>query len=294
MAFGLYSFGVSRLLFYLKVSRPGLWFQTLWLYVLPVAAQRHFDSWNFWLGALFVLFPLNFLVYGWNDMVDTATDRINPRKNSFLFGAQGSAEELRELPRAMALVLIPFVLLFTVLGGWKLFAILLGMVGMIALYNLPGRGLRSRPPLELLNQLGYLLILPFSILLNRTGDFPWQSVGYLVLFCTHAHLMGEIMDVVPDRRTGRQTTATVLGIIPSKLAVAFLVLVESILILAVFRDKVMGGFLAFGVLWLLADLAVFGDRSYTRNQFLLFGIGLNAAGFASMVWIWYAGTLSRL
>lgn len=227
-------------------------------------------------------------------MVDTETDRINPRKDSFLFGARGSQEELRSLPRAILLVFVPCVLFFTVLGGWKIFAILLGMAGMTALYNLPKRGLRGRPPLELLNQLGYLLVLPFSILLNRTGDFPWQSVGYLVLFCTHAHLMGEVMDVVPDRRAGRRTTATVMGIIPTKLAVAFLVLVESVLILAVFHDVVMGGFLAFGVLWLLGNLLVFRDKSYTRNQFLLFGIGLNAAGFASMVWIWYAGTLSKL
>ncbi len=283
----------DKILFYLKVSRPGLWFQTVWLYVLPVLAAPHLDG-VLLLGLAYVLFPLNFLVYGWNDRVDQETDRINPRKDSFLFGARGTASQLASLPLAIVLVNAPFFLIFAFLRGPVMAAILFGMVFFTWIYNLPRHGLRGRPPLELLNQLGYLLILPFSILLNETVSLPWQSVGYLTLFCTHAHLMGEIMDVEPDRKTGRRTTATVLGVVPTKVLVLCLVLVEAIIIQLVFQDAVLGGFLLFGAVWLLADIAIFRDHSYSKNQFLLFGAGLNAAGFASMAWVWFSGTLTRL
>ncbi|MEM8907345.1 MAG: hypothetical protein AAGD05_05815, partial [Bacteroidota bacterium] len=76
-------------LFWLKVSRPGLWFATLWLYFLPTSQMSLLHSWPFWLGLVYVTFPLNLLVYGWNDIVDQPIDAFNPRKDSYWFGAKG-------------------------------------------------------------------------------------------------------------------------------------------------------------------------------------------------------------
>jgi len=53
---------LHRLLFFLKVSRPGLWFQTLWIYLLPTSATSAWLSPPFWLGLVYVTFPLNFLM----------------------------------------------------------------------------------------------------------------------------------------------------------------------------------------------------------------------------------------
>ena len=285
---------LDRCIFFLKVSRPGLWFQTLWLYLLPVAGQPRLGSWAFWLGAVYVLFPLNFLVYGWNDCVDREVDRANPRKDSFLFGARGTPAQLASLPLIMALTNLPFFVALSCSAGWKMAAVLAAILLVLALYNLPRRGLRGRPPLELLNQLGYLLILPLSILLNGTPRLPSSSVLYLVLFCTHAHLMGEIMDVPPDRAAGRRTTATILGPLPVKVIVMALLLVESALMGFVFRDAVLGVFLLLGAGWMVLDMIVFRTRPYTPAEFLLFGAALNVVGFASIAWIWFTGTLTRL
>lgn len=285
---------LHRLLFILKASRPGLWFQTIWLYVLPVAAMAESDPVRFWAGMIFVTLPLSLLVYGWNDIVDRETDAQNPRKDSFLFGARGTAEQLAGLPLAIVLVNAPFFLAFILLAGWRMAMVLVGMVLVNWLYNLPRRGLRGRPPFELLNQLGYLLLLPFSILLNQAPMVPWQSVAYLVLFCTHAHLMGEIMDAEPDRRSGRRTTATVIGILPVKVIVLLMIVTEAWLIMRVFGDEVLGAFLLFGCAWLVFDILYFRARSYSHRQFLVFGAALNVAGFASMAWVWYSGTLVRL
>jgi len=65
---------MKQLLFYLKVSRPGLWFPTIWLYMLPFGGHQFWVEPMFWLGLLYVTFPLNFLIYGWNDIVDYETE----------------------------------------------------------------------------------------------------------------------------------------------------------------------------------------------------------------------------
>ena len=281
-------------LFWLKVSRPGLWFQTLWLYTLPTSRLPVLHSPLFWLGLVYVTFPLNFLVYGWNDIVDFENDRHNPRKDSFLFGARGTRGQLARLPLALAVAQIPFFIAFVMLRGWTMAGILAAMLVVNLLYNLPRSGWRGRPPLELINQAGYLLILPLSVLLNETPAVSWAAVGYLVLFCTHSHLMGEVMDVIPDEEAGRLTTARVLGIARTKAIILALVIFEGLLLGLRFHDWILGGFLFLGAIWLALDLfVIYRDRPYTRTEFRLFGYGINAAGFASMAWVWETGTLTR-
>jgi 4-hydroxybenzoate polyprenyltransferase len=278
--------------FRFQVSRPGLWFQTVWLYLLPTAGREDLlGSWRFWLGLAFVSYPLNLLVYGWNDVVDREIDLLNPRKGSWIFGARGSREQLERLPRFIAAVFVPSAVLLAIVEP-RLAILLAAMVAVNAAYNAPRRGLRSRPPFELLNQLGYLLILPFSSWLNEVEPVRWAAVGYLVLFCTHAHLIGEIMDVEPDRASGRSTTATVLGVRATKAVVLALVVVEGCVLAVVFDELVLGAFLLFGALWLLADLVLLDPtRRYSRGEYRLLGIALNLSGFASIGWIWLRGGL---
>jgi 4-hydroxybenzoate polyprenyltransferase len=286
---------MKRALLWLKVSRPGLWFQTLWLYTLPTSQSAVFHSFAFWLGLAYVTFPLNFLAYGWNDIVDFENDQNNPRKDSFLFGARGSKEELTRLPLAIVLVQAPFFAVFLCLPhGLMIGLLLVGIIIANLLYNLPHAGWRGCPPLELINQAGYLLILPLSVILNQTTAVSWAAVGYLILFCTHSHLMGEVMDVIPDARANRNTTARVLGVKATKLIVVGMVITEGLLLGFRFRDWVLGGFLLLGSVWLLLDLfVIYRDRPYTRNEFRLFGLAINASGFASMIWVWNVGTLMR-
>jgi 4-hydroxybenzoate polyprenyltransferase len=278
--------------FRLQVSRPGLWFQTVWLYLLPTAGRPELlESGRFWLGLAWVCYPLNLLVYGWNDIVDQEVDRLNPRKGSWIFGARGTPAQLARLPRWIALVIVASSLSLAFLEP-RTILLVVGMVGLNAAYNAPRRGLRSRPPLELLNQLGYLLVLPLGSWLNEIPAVPWSAVGYLALFCTHAHLIGEVMDVAPDREAGRRTTATVLGVRATKALVLALVVAEGVLLLLVFGEWVLGGFLLFGSLWLLADLLVLDpERRYSREEFRLLGLALNLSGFASIGWLWWRGGL---
>ncbi len=285
----------KRLVFWLKSSRPGLWFPTLWLYLLPLGGGAPYSNWKFWLGLGFAALPLNLVVYGWNDLVDADTDRINPRKDSWLFGAAGSDQELASLPGLLLVTSALSVSVFTWIGGAQM---LIGFatLGLILwAYNYPGQGLRGRPPWELFCQGGYLLVVPFSTLLNGAAWLPLPTWFYLVLFALQSHLMGEVMDIEPDREAGRKTTATQLGPIRTKLVIMAIVATEAALLIWLYRDYVFGGMLVLAWLWLVLDLTwVFGGRAYTLGQMRLFGVGANLLALGSMAYVWWSGCLLSL
>ncbi|MFK7810636.1 MAG: UbiA family prenyltransferase [Saprospiraceae bacterium] len=283
---------INKFLFWLKVSRPGLWFATIWLYLLPTSQMDIWQSTPFWLGFLYITFPLNFLVYGWNDMVDLKTDALNPRKDSFLFGARGTAAQLEVLWKPMLIVQLFTVPYFIWLVGWKMLLLFTALFFVNWIYNLPERGLRSKPPFELFCQLGYLLIAPFSIFINDTSALPLLTYFYLFLFAIQSHLMGEVMDIEPDRAAGRKTTATILGMKKTKLIIIGVVLTEVLILTICFRELIFGGMLAIGLLWLILDLfIIYKTKRYTIQQMKLFGLLSNVVAIVSMAYVWYSACL---
>ena len=286
----------SDAIFILQASRPGLWSTQVWFFLLPLGQRNVFHSTAFWLGVFYCTFPLGLLLYGWNDCVDFEIDRINPRKGTFLFGARGTLDQLHRLPLAMALVQAPFVLAFLYLVGPK---VLLFFAGSIAiggmLYNWPRYGWKGRPPLELLNQSGYLLVFALSSWLNRAPQLPWQAMLFSTLFAMHSHLFGEIMDIEPDRASGRRTTATVIGRIWTKLLIAALLAAECGLVFVFFHDMILSGFLLASGLWFLLDAAfVWRERPYTPRQMKYALLAWNVIALASMPWVWWRASLTVL
>lgn len=283
---------LKKLIFYLKVSRPGLWFATIWLYILPTS---HLDIWNstpFWYGLFYICFPLNFLVYGWNDIVDQKTDALNPRKDTFWFGAKGTPKQLKKLWIPIFITQLVFYPYIVYIGGIKMLGLLLAFTIINGLYNLPKHGLRSHPPLELLCQIGYLLIVPLSIWINQTENIPWTTYFYLLLFAFQSHLIGEVMDIEPDRKAKRKTTATVIGMKKTKLLIILIVAAEVTLLFTVYQEYIFGSMLAIGLIWLLIDLfLVFKTNTYSLAQMKLFGLMSNILAVVSMAYVWYSGCL---
>lgn len=276
----------------LKVSRPGLWFQTLWLYILPLAAGVDWRDPVVWVGLLYVTFPLNLMVYGWNDYVDWEIDQENPRKDSWLFGALAPKETLRKLIPVWVALQVLFAGIFVALDSWRMVALMAGIVGVNATYNATIGGLRGRPPFDLINPIAYMLVVLLSAWLNDTPQVPWQALAYLAAFCLHAQLIGEVMDYWPDKESGRVTSATKLGVKPTKWLILALVGAEGLALGLVFNDWVMGGMLLIAVPWLLADLLfIWKDRQYSRNEYTVAGLGMNGAGLVSMAWVLYSGSL---
>ena len=61
---------LNQLLDIIKISRPGFWPTHVWFYLLPFAERNMFGSLPFWLGGIYVCFPLSLMLYGWNDIGD--------------------------------------------------------------------------------------------------------------------------------------------------------------------------------------------------------------------------------
>lgn len=286
---------IDKISFWLKVSRPGLWFATLWLYLLPTSGLDISTSINFWLGLIYATFPLNFMIYGWNDINDYEVDQKNPRKDSFWFGAKGTQKQLSNLWRPILLVQVATIPFFIWIIGWKMIPLYLCLLSVNYIYNHPQYGLSSKPPLEILCQIGYLLVVPFSVWLNDVEALPWQTYMYLLLFAFQSHLIGEVMDIEPDRKSGRKTTATILGTKKTKMLIILIVLLEVNLLFFVFEEFIFGGMLAIAVLWLLIDLLIiFKTKAYTLSQMKLFGLLSNAVAIFSMSYVWYSGCLLSL
>ncbi|MCA9545878.1 MAG: UbiA family prenyltransferase [Myxococcales bacterium] len=281
-----------RLRFWLQTSRPGLWFPTVWLYLLPLGGRAPWGSAAFWIGLLHVTLPLNLLVYGWNDLVDRETDRLNPRKGNALFGARGDDAELASLPWAMAAASGLGFGAVALCDGPRQLAVAAGTVAVCWLYNREPGGWRGRPPLELLCQIGYLLVVPLSAWLNDAPLPPPATWAYLALFTAQAQLMGEVMDVDPDRQAGRHTTATDLGVKRTKGLIIAVVLAEAALAFGVFGDALFGGALLAFAGWLLLDLFVlFGERRYSLGWMKALGLISNGMALLSMVYVWRTGCL---
>lgn len=283
----------EEMAFVVKAARPGFWLTAIWFYLVPVGGRRVFDQAEFWLGLLYVTFPLGVLIYGWNDVVDFEVDRFNPRKGTYLFGARGTPERLAGLPWRIALVQVPFAILFALLLGPKALAWFAALIGLTAMYNCSPFAFKGRPGFDLLNQAGYLLVFVLASWLNHVSQVPWFTFLFGAMFAMHSHLFGQIMDLEPDRRAGRRTLAGVLHARPAKwLLIAFLT-VEAGLIWTRARDPWLAAFLVGGAVWFMLDaMLLWRDRPYSAGEMRLLFLLWNAVALASIPGMWHAASLA--
>ena len=286
------SSALGDLRFILQASRPGFWLTAIWFYMLPLGQRPVFHSPVFWLGMLYVSFPMGLLLYGWNDCVDYESDQLNPRKGTFLFGAKGTPEQLRRLPPCIVLVQLPFVLAFALAGGAKMLLCLAGMAAAAALYNWPEYGFKTRPPFEILNQAGYLFVFLLSSWLNHVPQLPWAAMLFGAMFAMHSHVFGEVMDFDPDRAAGRRTTAVIIGRVRAKLLIAALLLAEAAVVVKFFGEVILAGFLLVSAAWFVLDaVLLWRDRAYSTRQMRFALLAWNAVALVSMPWMWWRAGL---
>ena len=236
---------------------------------------------------------LGFLLYGVNDIVDAEADRLNPRREHFC-SARGAADQLAATMEDRGHS-GSFSVVFFVLTGPRILFWFATLLLAVVLYNAPRFGWKSHPPFDVLIQASYLLIFMLSSWLNGVHQLPWQTFLFGALFAMHSHVFGEVMDMEPDWLSGRRTTATFLGAVPSKLLIAAFLCVETGLVYVFFDDLVIAGFLGFGAAWFLLDaMLIWKNRSYSPTEMRLFMWGWNAASLLGMYWNWAHGSLTQV
>jgi 4-hydroxybenzoate polyprenyltransferase len=283
----------EEIAFVVKAARPGFWLTSIWFYLVPVGGRHVLDQAEFWLGLLYVSFPLGLFLYGWNDVVDFEADRFNPRKGTYLFGARGTPERLARLRWQIAFMQVPFAILFTLLLGPKALAWFAVLLVLTAIYNSQPFAFKGRPGFDLLNQAGYLLVFVLASWLNHVPQVPWFTFLFGAMFAMHSHLFGQIMDLEPDRRAGRRTLAGVVQARPAKwLLIAFLA-GEAVLIWTCTRDPWLAAFLVGSAAWFMLDaMVLWRDRPYSPGEMRLLFLVWNALALASMPWVWHAASLA--
>jgi len=282
----------EEIAFLVKAARPGFWLTSIWFYLVPVGGRQVLDQAEFWLGLVYVSFPL-----GAHLRLERRgrlrCDRFNPRKGTYLFGARGTPERLARLPWRMALVQVPFAILFTLLLGPKALAWFAALIVATAVYNCQPFAFKGRPGFDVLNQAGYLLVFVLASWLNHVSQVPWFTFLFGAMFAMHSHLFGELMDLEPDRRAGRRTLAGVLGARPAKWLLVVFLAAEAVLIWTSARDPWLAAFLAASAAWFAVDvLLLWGDRPYSPAEMRLLFLAWNAVALASMPWMWHAATLA--
>lgn len=285
----------GNLRFLVQVSRPGLWSTTALFYLMPLGHGEFWRETRFWVGLAYILFPLGFLLYGVNDIVDAEADRLNPRKGTFLFGSLGRAEQLKALRWQIAAVQIPFAVALYVWIGPRILLWLATLLIAVTLYNAPRIGWKARPPLDVLIQASYLLVFVLSSWVNSAPQLPWQTFLFGALFAMHSHVFGEVMDLGPDRASGRLTTAVRIGAVRAKWLIATLLGVETLGVAWYFGDWFIAAFLALGFLWFVADAQwLWKERPYSPRTMRLVLWAWNAAALLGIYWDYASGSLTHV
>ncbi|HEX8551327.1 MAG TPA: UbiA family prenyltransferase [Abditibacteriaceae bacterium] len=264
---------LNEVLFTIKASRPGFWLTAIWFYLLPLGRTLPLSSFDFWLGLVYVALPLGLVIYAANDLTDERTDSLNPRKDSFLFGARPTPQQIANLPLRIILVQVPFLMILCWFLGPRALVWFGAVVGITTLYNV---GAKNRPFFDTIAQVGYLTVFVLAHWLNNVPFAAWQLWVFGALFAMHSHLFGEIMDIEPDRAAERQTSAVVIGTRSTKLVVAALLVVETFLATTIAHKPWLPFVLAMGAILFLLDAAIgWRERSYPTSLVAAFFVGWN-------------------
>ena len=278
----------------LQISRPGLWLVFIWLYIWPTGGNWELmSSLKFWLGFVYITFPLNLLVYGMNDLVDTDTDSKNKRKGNYVFGAKASLKQMGYLPFFIALFNLPFMILFGLVSGdwlfwvsWFLSAFLIN-----AAYNWKPLTLSRRAPWELPTMiLGHLLIPLLSCHLNKIGLPGNGSWIFHCLLLARSHIWLEIMDINEDSESNKRTIAVVIGEVHALTLVVVITFLESFIGFVLLKSNLLGFFSLFGAL-VLITMTIAEKLKLIKVDKRHACISQSVVGVIVMIVLWLNGTI---
>jgi 4-hydroxybenzoate polyprenyltransferase len=169
---------------------------------------------------VYFLFPANLVLYGINDLCDSDTDALNPKKGSVEHRLRSS-----ELHIARNGVFVGLAITLAVTAAQRTTAsalIILAFAAFAVFYSMPPFRLKARPALDSLSNILYALpgFLGYA---HASGNPPALTAVIVAALWTSAmHLFSAVPDIDSDRRAGLRTSATVLGFRGSLVACAAL------------------------------------------------------------------------
>jgi 4-hydroxybenzoate polyprenyltransferase len=195
----------------LLISRPISWPNTAYPFGAAYLVTGGSLDPVFWIGTLYFLIPYNLLMYGINDVFDYESDIRNPRKG----GMEGAKEQKAFHPVivwAAVLSNIPFLLYLLVSGTFVSNIVLVALVFFVLAYSVAGLRFKEIPLLDSVTS-SIHFVGPMVYAMVLTG-FSSAFLPYIVAFFlwgAASHAFGAVQDIIPDRKGGLASVATVFG-----------------------------------------------------------------------------------
>jgi len=198
------------------VSRPISWPNTS--YPFLVGFLLTFALWpneqalvTLIVGTLYFIGPYNLLMYGVNDVFDYESDILNPRKG----GIEGMRESRKFHPTILKAVIItnvPFVVYLFLTSNWQASVVLSLVVFAAIAYSIKGLRFKEVPFLDsITSSIHFVGPLLFALALTGFPETAWPWVIAFFFWGMASHAYGAVQDIIPDRKGGLHSIATVLG-----------------------------------------------------------------------------------
>lgn len=203
----------NALLKLLFVSRPISWVNTAFPFGFTYWLLGGAIDMFFIVTTLFFLIPYNLVMYGINDVYDYESDMQNPRKNS-IEGAREAKEFHPTILYACVYVLAVFIpaILYLKPDAWFAGWLLLSLFFVMA-YSIKGMRFKEKAFLDsITSSLHFTLPLVVALAALRVDFIPYMPyVSALFLWGMASHAFGAVQDIIPDKKGGLSSIATIIG-----------------------------------------------------------------------------------
>jgi 4-hydroxybenzoate polyprenyltransferase len=194
---------------FLRISRPRFWLYLIGPILVASGVLKLDFSLTLLIWILVFLFPANFFIYAVNDVFDRETDALNSKKDEYELRLPKNIDK-----KVWFLVLglcVPLVLLLMMFANLKsnLYLVLFLFFGFF--YSSPPIRAKVIPFIDGLFNILY--VLPgFAFYALYSDNFVSVSVVVAsVCWCAAMHAYSAIPDILSDKLSGINTTATLLG-----------------------------------------------------------------------------------
>lgn len=217
----------DRIWLYIRVSRPVFWLPGplavlagMITGMLESPGSPHAVTWIMVAQLVSLSFPLALFTFGINDLYDSDSDAMNPRKNSgshlsgWVEGSTLAPDNHRAVKKGIFVSGICMAAASLATGNPDNMVCTLSLLVLVTTYSMPPWRLKSRAPLDSVSCGLAASLLPMAIGFTYTGRPVWDLPFNLFVFSVCAmgfHSLTTVMDHETDQAHDNQTFSVRFG-----------------------------------------------------------------------------------
>jgi 4-hydroxybenzoate polyprenyltransferase len=247
-----------------KISRPVSWPNTAYPFAAAYLMTGGLIDATFFVATIFFLIPYNLLMYGVNDVFDYESDIRNPRKG----GIEGAVEQKAfhaTILWSSFLLCVPFIWWLFISGNNLSNIVLAIVMFFVVAYSIKGLRFKEIPVLDsITSSIHFVGPMVYGLVLTGFNSSYVPFVIAFFLWGLASHAFGAVQDIIPDRKGGLSSVATVFGARTTVRAVVLLYLFSSLLLIAEGGAAVIVGL--SGLVYVLNSAPYWNSSDKTSGQ----------------------------